>query len=148
MSPSHPAPLKPVNAAARIRFRCLVDLFLTLRSEILARTPTVEAWAEFLSTKTQGWRPSPHDNHQARRSSPPKGTCITPTRRGPSIITITYLDSARLRKLLLRDFNDPEVLREWHEAVERLRYSSPVRAGAAACVSGPPEAAPSIGRAL
>jgi len=34
------------------------------------------------------------------------------------------LDSARLRKLLLRDFNDPEVLREWHEAVERLRYNT------------------------
>ena len=33
-------------------------------------------------------------------------------------------DSDRLRKLLLRDFNDPEVLREWHEAVERLRYNT------------------------
>jgi hypothetical protein len=33
-------------------------------------------------------------------------------------------DSDRLRKLLVRDFNDPEVLREWHEAVERLRYDT------------------------
>ena len=33
-------------------------------------------------------------------------------------------DSDRLRKLLLRDFNDPEVLREWREAVERLRYNT------------------------
>jgi len=121
--PLAPRTMKSGNAEVP----CFVDLFLTLRSEIVARILTVEASAGFpmaQDARLEAFRCMTNVIKLADRrprkapASPPDHDWVGHYQERLD------QDSDRLRKLLLRDFNDPEVLREWREAVERLRYNT------------------------